>query len=402
MSVSRIGRLRWDRVRRALGGGVYHLAQPIHNALLALVVTRSLSPTVWGDFIVNLLAVQLGALIADWGSREWLMRQVSLSPRKLGELWRTSLWSRLPLVFLLPAALVVLGWDTPRIALCAGWLLVTMLARSFDVLVVYRARFAKAFAVELTVTAVVVALVWSGRVASVDGLILTVILAMTAKVGVYAAMFSEVLSRLGGKPRFSVLAESRTFFLMGFSGWVNSRIDLYVVAAVLTRNELARYQILMGFVVMAQAIAGWSLQPFVKGLYRLRSGPRGAALPMALLGLLVVAASVPAILLLMSTVYGLSVEEHIWIPAAVLIATPFLYLPSVYEILRAGRATLILWLNLMTAVASAVMCIVFATRFGVLGAVSATAVAASALTAFHIVRLARPRQTRSQQEVDER
>ncbi len=281
---------------------MYYLVQPIHNALLALVVARILGPSVWGAFVVNLLAVQLGALLADWGSREWLMREVSLGPSRLGMLWQTSLMSRLPLLLLLPVALLVLGWDPPRVGLCSAWALALTLARSFDVLVVYRGRFTAACALELAAVAAIVALVWSSLVTSVDGLIVAAILVASARVAVYAVLFaSDVLMQLAGALRPSVLLESKSFFLMGFSGWLSSRIDVYVVAAVLAEEDLARYQILMGFLVMAQAVAGWSLQPFVKGLYRLAAGPRSALMPMALLGLLVTALSVPTIFFVLAS-----------------------------------------------------------------------------------------------------
>ena len=59
------------------------------------------------------------------------------------------------------------------------------------------------------------------------------------------------------------------FFLIGLSGWLSSKIDLYLVNIYLPSEELAKYQLLTTAFLMIRSLPALIIYPFSKHLYRL-------------------------------------------------------------------------------------------------------------------------------------
>ncbi|MDH7448046.1 hypothetical protein [Aquimarina sp. 2201CG14-23] len=59
------------------------------------------------------------------------------------------------------------------------------------------------------------------------------------------------------------------FFLLGFSGWIASKIDIYIVDFYLPKARLSEYQLLITAFLMLQALSAYITLPFTKHIYRL-------------------------------------------------------------------------------------------------------------------------------------
>jgi hypothetical protein len=122
---------------------------PLLSPIVSLLVVRLVSPDLWGEFVQVAIVAQLGAHVAGWGNKEYLLRRFSQSPSQIARAWRASMLGRV-----LPFAgfCLVLGiLDIPplRALLIALWCLGMALDQSFDALVAYRRAFVFAAAVDL-------------------------------------------------------------------------------------------------------------------------------------------------------------------------------------------------------------------------------------------------------------
>ncbi len=60
------------------------------------------------------------------------------------------------------------------------------------------------------------------------------------------------------------------FFLIGLSGWLASKIDIYIVNILLPKERLAEYQLLITAFLLIRAFAAFIIYPFTKHIYRLQ------------------------------------------------------------------------------------------------------------------------------------
>ncbi|PJF21378.1 MAG: hypothetical protein CUN56_11385, partial [Phototrophicales bacterium] len=168
-----------------LQNSLYNLLLPAINILLASLVIRLTSKTLWGGFVDVLVVVQFTAQVAAWGNKEYLLRGFSRQPATMPHQWQAAFYPRLliacPLILLADAKIFI-------------WLLGLIIAASFDVLILYRKAFFYAIRVEL-IAALGVAIVIVARYQTliVDDLITFFALAAWLKVILLGYRFRDVL-----------------------------------------------------------------------------------------------------------------------------------------------------------------------------------------------------------------
>jgi O-antigen/teichoic acid export membrane protein len=249
-------------------------------------------------------------------------------------------------------------------------------AQSFDVFVVYRRAFVLATLVELVVLAITVAAVLAARAdLTLERLIAIYALAQLFKTSALWWRFRvDVRAGRAGSVDPSWLGAALPFFLLGFTGLLQTRADLYVVSSVLPPADIGRYQVYINLIVYLQSIAALVLTPFVKGLYRLPSD-RILAQPVGLMGLgaIVVATGIPASALVLREVYGLVFSAGYFVAGAAAVMPAFAYLPVIYALFKVGRPGSVVVTNVCGVGVSLVLMWWWLPRHGLLGAAWAAA-----------------------------
>ncbi|MEO7118266.1 MAG: hypothetical protein ABIZ34_04765, partial [Candidatus Limnocylindrales bacterium] len=232
---------------------------PITGALVSLAAVRVAGIDAWGAFVGLLIVVQLLAQIVDWGSRDAVLRTVGTDPDGVQARWQTNFVSRfLPLlpVCLVVLAIVVLAGmrlSAGTLLAAAVWLTALAVSRAFDAMIVLRRAFGLALAVEVLATAVTVGgIVVLGASRSIEAL--TALFAGTAVLRVLMFRVLGAFTGFRGQARFDRGELQRTwpFFAMTMSGAIGSRVDLYVLAAVLPLAA-GPYQVLTALLLLVQA-----------------------------------------------------------------------------------------------------------------------------------------------------
>ncbi|MBI3941983.1 MAG: polysaccharide biosynthesis C-terminal domain-containing protein [Chloroflexi bacterium] len=377
--------LRSGRARRRafliLANSLNNLILPVLNVVISILVVRLASVDLWGEFVQVLIVVQLGAHIISWGNKDYLLREFSQNPAQISRSWQTSLVTRgLLFAGFLPVA-VGMGFPVGQTTFILLWCLGTVLDQACDVLILYRKDFIFAILVELAGMAFLVLAIVGWRQNLSQHLLITLFaLANIGKGVVLVWRFRRYT--LGEPPRMQGKLDLRffrlalPFFLLGFSGMLQSRIDLYSVNYFLSRREVGQYQVFINFIIYLQSVSAFILMPFVKGIYRL---PYEAVIKMAarllLLGLALLGPALVSIHLLLQWVYRLDLTPDFLVYGGLFVLPTFCYLPIIYALYRLDKQSMVLKINVLGIVGNLLLNLWLLPAMGMVGAVIASAVA---------------------------
>ena len=267
-----------QKLRKRFGQVFQYGAVPILNPLLGVLssflVVRFGAIELWGRFVTALILVQLVLQVAAWGNTEFLIRAFSKNPRQLRQLWQRALFPRVGLLIPLLGCFFLLSLKPLEFLGLAVYGLMGFWCQSFESVLVFQKRFKLRLAVELGGQLLLALCLWGLR----QQLDLLLIISTYALV---TLIKGSVLSVSAGKTLLrrpwagfdaTVLKASSPFFLLGFSGMVFSKSDLYMVRILLDDRDTGIYQILIHFLLLLQSLSHLMLKPFVRNLYRL--GPK--------------------------------------------------------------------------------------------------------------------------------
>jgi O-antigen/teichoic acid export membrane protein len=369
------------------------------NSVVSLLVIRLTSPALWGEVVQALILVQLGAHVVAWGSKEYLLRAFSLNPAGLAREWQSSLMTRSLLV--VPWCLLVLAlpWPGERALLVVAWGLAAMLVQAFDPLVAYRRDFVYAGIVEAGVVLAAVAAI----LAIGPALELHAGIAILAGATLLRALFlvaryrRDVLGGRGPGAGWSgsldrgYFVRAQSFFLLGFSGMLQSRVDLYCVSLLLPREEVAQYQVFSNLLTYVQALSAFTLAPFLRALYRLPldAVPRIAARLLAF-GLVLLGPALVSAHLVLAHLYGFHFPFAYFVTGALFVLPIYFYLPFIYALYRVDQQTTVLRINLLGVLAGGILALALVPSLGMLGGVAASAAAQWLMLVAYLAQARRP------------
>jgi O-antigen/teichoic acid export membrane protein len=173
-------------------------------------------------------------------------------------------------------------------------------------------------------------------------------------------------------PRYFALA--LPFFLLTFSGMLQSRIDLYAVNIFLTPTDVAQYQVFINFLLYLQAAAGFIMEPFVKSVYRLDyPAIRKISFRLALLGCLIVPPGLIALALLLTRLYEIHLPTGMYVWGALYVLPIYFYLPTIYALYKAEQQNTVITINFLGVGLNFALNLILLPRIGMEGAVISAA-----------------------------
>jgi O-antigen/teichoic acid export membrane protein len=367
------------RLLRIATSSLYNILLPFINVIISLLVVRLTSVSLWGHFVAIMLWVQLGAMVVGWGNKEYLLRAFSQRPSALAALWQSSLLTRsvlLPPVALGIVLILLVGEraDGLLTGLACLWLAALFLQQSFDVLVVYRRAFGWATAVEATVTAGMVAFLF-GRgnrltVHELAGLFTAAVLCKGLAMGL--RFRRDITGNEASASRFqsSFWREAFIFFLLGFSGMLNSRIDLYSVNALLTSHDVGIYQVYSNLLLYLQSIVLFILTPFLSILFRLNSVIiRKISRQLFIVAIIGITPMMIIIDIFLNFLYHIALEPIFFVLGGLYVLPIYYYLPVIYTLYKNNRQIVVLYVNIAGTLINLLLNIVLLPKIGLIGAI---------------------------------
>ena len=352
-----------------------HLIVPIASVIISVLVFKGGSRALWGEAVHYLISVSLIALAVGFGNKDYLLRLFSQEPQKLAEHWRSIFITRIPALLLGMAGLYFLSASTGIWVLTCFWLLALYLYQSFDAVIQFDQRFSLPLMAEITAMAVACLWLYLAESLTLFIVVQTLTIAAITKAFLVLMTYSRLLKGKGYafSPGFYLAA--LPFFLIGLSGLLQSKTDLYLVNLLTTKAETGEYQIIANLFLYTQALAGFILGPFAKNLYRI-DDRTAAKLPikLLLLGLGLLAVALPAIYLLTTWVYEVEYSQSFYIAGALMVAPIFYYLPLIYNLYKQGRERFVMAVNFGGAAVNLIATAWLLSETGILGALIGSAI----------------------------
>ena len=366
-------------VRRALvvaENTARNLAVPASNLAISYVVISASSPELWGRFAVLLVVVGLCVHLLAWGNKEYLLRAMSADPGSVAALWQSSIVTRslgLPAVLL---ALAVFGFAPGQLGWLAGWIVLAFVFQSLDVVVLYAHRFRLAIAAEIAGLATTLAVILgSGATLDEGGVITAWVAGVLVKTTVLLVGLAPTIGD-GWSPRVELrhLRQTLPFVLLGLSGMLQSRIDLFAMAFLAEPADMGRYQVTIGIYIALQAIAGFVMTPFVREFYlRSDAETRAVAPRLTAGGAWVAVVSAPAVWFVLNGLYHFDFSWPVFAVGALLVVPVYRSLPRVYLLYKHGREKSVVLVSLLGAVVNLVLAVALIPRWSIVGGLTAAA-----------------------------
>lgn len=324
----------------------------------------------WGAFVGTQIVIGLMVHALSWGNKDWLLRRAAEEPASMGRLWQGALWARAR--FLVPALVAVpfLGYDIATVIWVVLWILAAFLAQSFDAPILITRRFKTAIVIEMAAFAAVVVLLMQPADLGAS----MVIRAWAVGALVRALLLLLVLVKKLG-PGFALevepgyFAAAAPFFLLGLSGMLQSKMDLYMANFILDDAEVGRYQVIVNTFIMLQAGGAFLVVPFAKTLYRAKDAVVAAfARSVWLIGVVLTTVGIGGAWVLLNMVYRFALGPSWFALGALLVLPVFAYVTRIYRLFRDGRERAVVVISLVGAAVNLVVSVALLQVLGAIGA----------------------------------
>jgi O-antigen/teichoic acid export membrane protein len=242
-------------------------ASPALNFLIAIVGLKHFGKEDWGILIDILLWVYFILIITNWGNKEYLIRKYSREPSKVNYLFYSSVISRSPLLILSSLFLLFFPFNTAIISIVFSISL--YLYSSLDSIIIHRQRFGIQLITDVVGFLIIICVIALLNQFSLNTILLTFIFSTLIKTLILVINLELIKEKILFKFSIKEIQNYLPFFLIAFSGWLATKVDMYLVTLHLNKSDVTEYQLLNSSFLMINAGFAFIVTPFSKHIYRL-------------------------------------------------------------------------------------------------------------------------------------
>ena len=249
--------------------GFRSILSPVLGILFSYTIVTFFSKELWGDFVDYLLFFLIVSLISNWGSKTFLMRAFSQNPKNIVTDWQALFMARLPICMLCVIS-VFFFFEFHLALFMIIWVVSAFVYHSFFSIIFYNREYEKMIAVEMLSFLALLFLVYLQR-ENLSSFVLVQSYAIHVFVKALLAIIFYPLFFNFNSFQFNskLLWISFPFFLLGISGFLQSKIDIYAYSFYYDGKPLGEYQIISGFFIFSQSMVMLLIFPYVKNIYRM-------------------------------------------------------------------------------------------------------------------------------------
>jgi O-antigen/teichoic acid export membrane protein len=249
--------------------GLRSILSPVFGILFSYTIVTFFSKELWGDFVNYLLFFLIVSLISNWGSKTFLMRAFSQNPKNIVTDWQALFMARLP-VCMLCVISIFFFFEFHLALFMIIWVVSAFVYHSFFSIIFYNRDYEKMIAIEMLSFLALLFLVYLQRenlssLVLVQSYAIHVFVKALLAIIFYPLFFNFKSFQFNSK----LLWISFPFFLLGISGFLQSKIDIYAYSFYYDGKPLGEYQIISGFFIFSQSMVMLLIFPYVKNIYRM-------------------------------------------------------------------------------------------------------------------------------------
>lgn len=368
-------KLKWtNRAKDSVLSAFRSLLPPMVNLIAAYLVIQSNGQAAWGAFVEVLIFISITGMFLSFGLKDYVLREASIKPQSLYSLAKSAIATRLFLLLIgILAAFTLFSWQNA--IWLTLWLTAQWIYTGMDPLVNFEKKFFVATIAEILAGVGLIAFLLVSNTDSTQ-LVGVFSIAAIVKSIVLLGYFSTKLKAEKASINLNLLVASIPFMLLGASGMLQSKTDLYLVAALLEDSELGKYQVTVNFFIYLQALAALALLPFAKNLYRLPIKTiYTVSFKLGLLGLLACFMAMPILYWVLNSIYGFNFSFWIMIIGGLYVLPSWFFIPIVYKIIGNRKENTVIFCNVLGITVNLVITFLLIKRLGILGAFAGSAIA---------------------------
>lgn len=354
------------------------LVTPLFGIVVSLITIKNSSIEVWGEFVNYLIVIGIMGAIVSFGSNEFLLKKFSKEPAKIRESWQSNISSRFPFLLLGISLLGFIFFQSKAevLPLLILWLLFNYVNKTFDPLILYKKLFLQTAIIELALLAVSVTYLLI--IDTIDIYQLCVIystISIVRFILLLPFLYADTFRLFQLIWSIENIKSASPFFVSNLTGMLNSRIDLYLVSLTLSNSEVGTYQVITSFLVHLQSVAGFTLSPFAKNIYRTAAQVNfKLSRKLFLLGLAITICFIPVFHFILSGLYRIEIA---WLTYLIFIpyVTPiFFSLPIIYLLYKNEMERTVTSVNMVKLVFNGILILSLIPFLGMIGALLASAI----------------------------
>jgi len=358
------------------------LSTPLFNFFLAALIISKLSLGFWGEFVSLTLIVNLSSMLLSWGNKEYLLREFSRNPSGITENWLASLLQRFILCVALSAFFFLFfHYSYYRTSYLIFWIIGLFLYKSLEVFILFKRAFLFSLIIEIAgfILLIAVAFFYPVREFNIDFFVLlfgiiTILKLIAGVIYFRHDIFKQTKSTLVYLKQNSLLL-SLLYFLPGFIGLLQGKIDLYCTAYFLSSDQVAKYQVFMNLLTIPHIMVTFITLPFIKNVYRLPLRSVKEIINMLSIAGLVV--SLPAVIItyfIVENYYHIHLSLFMYIIAYVQLIPFFIYTLRINMLFKYDKQYVVTWITLITGLLGFLLSIILIPYWNIEGAISANTI----------------------------
>ncbi|MFT4681524.1 MAG: O-antigen/teichoic acid export membrane protein [Flavobacteriales bacterium] len=350
----------------ALSAGRSIIPPTINFVLAYLVIKKSGQPT-WGQFVDVLIFMSLSGILVSFGIKEYVLRQASLEPNKLGALVQNGILVRIAL--LIPCSITAYClFPTNQALWLIAWLISGLIYAGINPIVNFTRGYGKAIVSELVFGSFILIFL-SVQTIDQNKLISSFAIAHILRSIILGFFFRQNLRPVKVNLHMNLLVAGFPFFVMALSGMLQSKTDLYLASAILDNSDLAVYQVSINFFLYLQALGGLILLPFSKNLYRVSKALIfKISIRFALFGIIFLCTTLPIIYGLLNNLYGFDIGWKIIGIGGLYVLPTFVFSPLIYKLLGKNMERVVLYVILFGVLVNGTFTYFLLLKLGFIGA----------------------------------
>lgn len=257
-----------NRIRKIITVVSRSFSTSLFSFLISFVGIYSYGKTIWGEFIQLFTWILLIAFLTSFGNKDYLLRKYSNKPSKIALYYSNNVVSRMLLLII---SIVLFFFFPFHIAIASVILIVLIfIYQSFESLIIYHQKFLKQLIAESIGFLLIITYFLVNKTYNLEMLIYVFSASFFVKISFLIIDFKKYFIVKNIHFSLDELKKSFSFFLIIFSGFIASKIDLYIVNVIMPKESISVYQIGITAFLLLQSVSYLLILPFNKHLYRLK------------------------------------------------------------------------------------------------------------------------------------
>jgi O-antigen/teichoic acid export membrane protein len=341
---------------------------PLLNFLTLLLGIKFYGKENWGAFISISIWIYFIAFIAKWSGQNYLIKEFSKNTSNYLTIFYSNIFERS--ILLIPSVFLFLYFPFSIVISSIVLLLLLFIYNSYDVLLIYNQKLQLQFITEIIGFVILFIGFYLFPVFNLTTIIYLFCLSFLVKISLLFFNFNHSFKAISLQISLSNLFKTIPFFLIGFSGWLASKCDIYVVSYFFSKKELSEYQMLISCFLLLQAIPAYLVLPINKHLFRLpQNAIKKIKNKLIWFTLPIIVLSSILIWFVLSSLVRIQLSFLIYFFAAFSAVPTYFYIVDVMQLYKKNKEKKIIKFSFITAFLNLIALILLVPNFRILGAI---------------------------------